>query len=244
MIPEHGHHEALSFCGLDPRVLLSAAACTAVILSLPQHLLAAAVGLGLACLMPVVGGLPWRPLLRRLLAANVFILFLWVTLPFAMPDRPQAAFTMALLISLKCNAVLLCFLTLTSGLDLPRMGCALAALGLPSKLIFLLLFTCRHIHIIGEEWDRLRVAAALRGFAPTCNLHTYMTLGNMFGLTLVNSIDRSRRIYEAMLLRGFTGDFHCVTTFTTGRRDILFCSGLLTGLAVVMTIDLCHDIFL
>ena len=60
---------------------------------------------------------------------------------------------------------------------------------------------------------KLHGAARLRGFAPKTNMHTYRTFGNMLGMVFVHSFDRSVRVYEAMILRGFSGRFQSVTAF-------------------------------
>jgi cobalt/nickel transport system permease protein len=69
-------------------------------------------------------------------------------------------------------------------------------------------------------------------------MHTYRTLGNMLGLIFVNSYDRSRRIHEAMLLRGFNGVFHTVAELRAGRRDRLFCVFFFTILLGIAGLDL------
>lgn len=51
-----------------------------------------------------------------------------------------------------------------------------------------------------------RRGAAARVRAKT-NMHTYRTFGNMLGMVFVHSFDRSVRVYEAMILRGFSGRF-------------------------------------
>lgn len=75
------------------------------------------------------------------------------------------------------------------------------------------MFTYRYLHVIADEWHKLHVASRLRGFAPKTNMHTYRTFGNMLGMVFVHSFDRSVRVYEAMILRGFSGRFQSVTAF-------------------------------
>jgi cobalt/nickel transport system permease protein len=155
---------------------------------------------------------------KRIFAANLFLVFLWGTIPFTVSGEVIFQFSviaisregvrLALLATLKCNAILLLFMSLLGNMDSQEIGKALIRLRCPVKLIFLFLFTCRYIHVVHAEWLRLYQAALLRGFQPRTSLHSYKTFADMLGLCLVNSIDRAHRIYEAMLLRGFRGTFH------------------------------------
>lgn len=209
-----------------------AATGAAVCFSLIQNTPLSLACLAFSLVLVAVGRQPLLPLLKRLVVANFFIAFLWLTVPLTMPGESLATLgplsvsreglALALSVTIKCNAVLLCFLVLVADLSLPLIGCSLERLRVPPKLVFLFLFTCRYIHVIGEEWRKLQTAAQLRGFVPRTSLHTYRTMGNMIGLTVINSIDRSRNIYEAMLLRGFTGEFRTVTEFKATRGDVAF----------------------
>ncbi|MCL1985578.1 MAG: cobalt ECF transporter T component CbiQ [Betaproteobacteria bacterium] len=238
-----------AFCHFDPRTLLLAATGAALCFSLVQSLALAWVCLALALVLAAAGRPPLALLLQRLAVANFFILFLWVTVPFAVPGDSLAAFgplsvsregvALSLSVTLKCNSILLCFLTLTADLSLPLIGYSLERLRIPVKLVFLFLFTCRYIYVIGEEWRKLQTAAKLRGFIPSTSLHTYRTLGNMLGLTVINSIDRSQRIYEAMLLRGFNGIFHTVTELKAARSDVLFAVLFFSTLVCLLAADIC-----
>ena len=221
-----------SFQGLDPRARLLACAGAAVIFSLVQTVPAALLCLPPGLVLILLGRPRPLPLLRRLLTVNLFILFIWLTVPPTMHGETlfslgslhfsKEGLRLSLLVTLKCNAILLCLLALVSGISIPLIGCSLERLRVPAKLVFVFLFTCRYIHVIGEEWHKLRTAAGLRGFIPRSSLHTYRTIANMLGLVLINSFDRSRRIYEAMLLRGFEGSFHTVTELRGSRRDLVF----------------------
>ena len=110
-------------------------------------------------------------------------------------------------------------------MDSPTMGHALERLGVPSKLVFLFLFTYRYLHVIADEWQRLVTAARLqRASSPRTGMHTYRTIGNLLAMVLVNSFDRSSRVYQAMVLRGFAGHVYVsVVRFRAApRSDAVF----------------------
>ncbi|MCC8189337.1 MAG: cobalt ECF transporter T component CbiQ [Planctomycetes bacterium] len=238
---------AYRFGALDPRALLLAATGAALVFSCLRTPAVAGGCLLLAVALAGAVRLPPGPILKQLAVVNVFILFLWLTVPLTIPGDCVArlgplcwsreGLRLAALVTLKCNAIVLVGITLTAGMELPLIGCALERLWVPAKLVFLFLFTCRYIHVIGHEWHRLRTAADLRGFVPRTSLHTYRTFGNMLGLTFINAIDRSHRIYEAMLLRGFDGTFHTVTELRSRRRDRIFLLVFFLFLAAVLLLD-------
>ncbi len=248
MIAESRRDPSL-FHRLDPRTSLIAAAGAAFGISFIQNLVPSFLCLFFAFVITVIDKQPAVPLLKRLAVANFFILFIWLTVPLTMPGESLVSLgplawskegaRLALAVTSKCNAILLIFFALVSGISLSRIGCALEQLRAPPKLVFLFLFTCRYVYVIGEEWQRLQTAAKLRGFVPRNSLHTYRTIGNMLGLTFVNAVDRSRRIYEAMQLRGFTGTFHTVTELRRTSADTWFLVLFFIVVGGLLCLDQC-----
>ncbi len=233
---------------LDPRYRLAAVFLFTVAVALCRSLAAPLFGLGLGLFLLVLARLDASSVLRRLFAVNLFIFFLWLILPFSLPGTPvlsiwslaatREGLRLALLVTLKSNAVLCAFLALAATMDAPVFGQAAGSLGAPDKLTFLFLFTYRYIHVLADEYDRLRVAAKLRGFRPTTGLHTYRTVANLLGMVLVRGYDRSRRVYEAMILRGFNGSFHTLRRFAAAPRDRLFLAAMVVVLAVMAFLEL------
>lgn len=248
MIIERSRSTASVLDRLDPRALLVAATGAAFCFSFVQSLRVSCFCLVFSLVLAAAARLSVGSLARHLAVVNVFILFIWLTVPLTMPGESVAALgplswsrdgvRLALLVTVKCNAILLSFLALTDGISLQQIGCALERLRVPAKLVFLFLFTCRYIQIIGEEWQRIQTAAKLRGFVAKNSLHTYRTVANMLGLTFINAIDRSRRIYEAMLLRGFNGTFYTVTELKGTTADVLFALAFYMVLGLLLYWDI------
>lgn len=232
---------------LDPRFRLAAAILGAVCLAVVRRPESAAWGLALAAGLLTLGRPPLGPLVRRVLTVNVFIAFLWLTVPVTMPGDflttwgplsvSRQGVALATLVTLKSNAILLLFLTLVASMDSPTIGHALEKLRFPPQLVFLFLFTYRYIHVIADEHRRLNTAARLRGFTPRTNMHTYRTVGQILGMVLARSYDRSMRVYEAMTLRGFDGRFRSVAGFRATAQDCLFLAAMGVGLAGLTVLD-------
>jgi len=239
--------------GLDPRVRLAMAALFSICVALLKEPLAAGTALLLAAAILAVSAPPVGPLCKRMAVVNIFIVFLWLTVPLTMPGEPLLALgplaasregvELVWLATLKSNAILLTFLALVTSMDSPTMGHALNRLGMPSKLVFLFLFTYRYLHVIADEWQRLLTAARLRGFTPRTGMHTYRTIGNLLAMVLVNSFDRSGRVYQAMVLRGFQGRFASVARFKARQRDALFAALWLAATAGLVLMDLYPEAF-
>lgn len=205
--------------------------------------LTAGCGLLLAGIMTLAARLPIKKVGKRLLLVNSFTLLLWLVLPFSYGDGSTAllwslpvskeGITLASLITLKTNAIVLYILAFLSTSTIASIGHGLQKLGLPDRLSFLLLFSYRNIQLIYNEYRKLLFAATMRNFSPGTNMHTYRTFAYLFGMTLVKSWNRGERIHEAMLMRGFTGELHPLNHSKMNRNDLLFLGvNLLLSLAL------------
>jgi cobalt/nickel transport system permease protein len=148
------------------------------------------------------------------------------------PEGPD----LAGLITLKVNAIFLALSALLGSSTVNQVLHALAHLKLPSKLVTLFMLFYRYLHLLDQEYRRLRQAMTVRGFIPKTNLHTYRSYARLVAMLLVRSVDRSERVYQAMLCRGFSGTFWLLDHFVWRRADSLFCalSGLALGALTVL----------
>jgi len=191
-------------------------------------------GLGVGLASVCTARLPWGELLKRLLAVNLFMVLLWVLLPwrvvatapgwdFSLQYDP-AGLDLALRISLKGNAIMLVLLALVSTSPLNQVFHALAHWRTPDKLLQLFFFFYRYLHVMHREYHRLDWGMKVRGFHPGSNWRTYRTYAHLLGMLLVRSFDRSQRVYQAMLCRGFSGTYWVLDHFAWQRGDTIFLS--------------------
>jgi cobalt/nickel transport system permease protein len=92
---------------------------------------------------------------------------------------------------------------------------------MPEKIVHLISFAYRYIHVINAEYGRLMNAMKIRGFYPRNNLHTYRTYAHLVGMLLVKSYERASRVQAAMLCRGFKGNFYDLSEFFMKTSDRL-----------------------
>ena len=217
--------------GLDPRAKFLAALGFTLLVALSTDHASLLCGLLAGGLLLAFSGLNPRALLKRSLAVNLFVLFLWLFLPWQIAWNGGGLqlkgnpgwFEAALGVTLKVNAIFLVFNAFVAATRINDLLHALAHLKLPHKLVILFLLFHRYIFVIHGEYLRLLQAMKVRGFRPGSNLHTYKSLANLVGMLLVRSFERSERVYQAMLCRGFSGTFWLLDHFHWHRRDWVFC---------------------
>ncbi len=173
----------------------------------------------------------------RLAFLESLLVVVLVTLPFTVSGTPVLGvggydasvegLCLAAGVALKANAVVLAATGLLGGMEASRLGRALQGLGMPIKLVQLLLFTVRYVDVLRQEYTRLRRAMTARGFRPRTNVHTFRTLGSLVGMLLVRALDRAERVLGAMKCRGFSGRFHDLHAPAFTARD-----GVVAALAV------------
>ena len=234
----------------DPTVKIIGATVLAVIIAISQSMTAILIGLGIGIALALLARLSPRALWPRLMAVNLFCLFLWATLPltgggetmghiWTLPISHKGV-TLALYITIKTNAILLILTALLATSPVHHIGRGMQRLGISTKLTLLLLTSYRYLNLIHQEFNRLRRAADLRCFNPRTNIHTYRTYSYLVGMTFVRSWERSRRVHNAMLMRGFNGTFPVLDSTSFQRRDIYILILLSCCALVLAAVSLFH----
>ncbi len=216
----------------DPRVKLVLAALFALEVAVSQEKLVLVAAVVPALFWVAVSGLSFLELVKKLVPVNFFLFLILVTVPFSTLGTPvfslgplnasREGLWLAFLIFWKSNLILWATISLLCTSSIFALAHALHHLKVPNKLVQLLFFTFRYLELLKKEYHRLWEAALLRGFSPGTNFHTYRTMAYLTGSLLVRSYDRSQRIYEAMLCRGFSGSFPIYHHFSLKRADLIF----------------------
>lgn len=174
------------------------------------------------CLAAVIlSRVPWQRPLRRLAAMSGFLLMLVVILPLTGQIRPNdtvivvaglehwsfrsQGLLLALTIACKAVGVALLMEPMLATAPLTRTFQGFAGLGLPRPLIQMVLLCHRYLFVFHEEIRSMQRSMRVRGFAPRTDLATMRTMGNCFGMLFIRSFERTERIHEAMLSRGYQG---------------------------------------
>ncbi|MDR0880936.1 MAG: cobalt ECF transporter T component CbiQ [Candidatus Adiutrix sp.] len=235
---------------LDPRLKILAAVIWSFLLATLATSLAAALGLAGSLALAALARLAPGETLRRLAAVNVFILLMWLTLPFAYNspgtvvaslgflEVTREGLRLTILLTLKANGVALGAMAWLGAASWPQLAAAARKLGAPEKLTAMFVLMTRYFQVIRQEYARLTLAMRARGFQPGMNFHTYRSLANLVGLLLVRSVDRAERVHAAMLCRGYRGRLWLEEDFQLTRLDWVATGLLLAVVGGVLGCDL------
>lgn len=138
-------------------------------------------------------------------------------------------FSSILMRSLLC---LIFLLILTNTTRFPELLGGLRKLGCPQVLVLNLGFLYRYLFVLTEEVLRMRQARDCRDVGRKPWTSELKILGSMLGTVLLRSFERAERMYQAMLSRGYSGEFPILSTRSFTWRDLCFLSsvGLFIGL--------------
>jgi cobalt/nickel transport system permease protein len=236
-------HPALTARDPRARILVALVAVAAIIAATRLDVLA---GLAIAALVAArLAGASMAEIRHRLGHVEGFVVILLVLVPLTTPGPvlldlgPLTLTTSGLgraaALALKLNAAALVLLALIGGLAPVSLAQALARLGVPDRLVAVLLFAVRYVGLLREEAERLMTAAKARGFRPTTSRHTLTTIGLLLGTVLIRALERAERVGEAMRCRGFSGRFAVTTARPLDGADIaVILAATLAALALIL----------
>ena len=158
--------------------------------------------------------LPLSYLISRLRYPGYFILAVVCLLPFVAGDtiiwhwgwlnlRLEGC-QETLLIVVRFFCILTVSLVLFGTATILNSIKGLRGLGLPQVILDMTLLTYRYLEELGEMLKTMQRAMKLRGFNPHLfNFRQLEILTRLIGSLIVRSYERSTRIYQAMILRGY-----------------------------------------
>ena len=227
--------------------------CVASIDQLPPCFLA----LLIALITVRLAKIPPRTSLKRIAALAGFISMFLVIMPLTVPTRPGdhliiiapldffsfnlRGFSIALRIALKASAIALLMDPALGTSPFPVTLNALSQLKVPQIICQMLSLAHRYIFVFQHESKRMATGMRARGFKQGTNLETLKTMGNFIGMLFVRSFERTERVYEAMLARGYSGHFPGMKKFHAQRKD--WIKGLIwvaAGMALLISDRLLH----
>lgn len=130
---------------------------------------------------------------------------------------------------------------LTATTRFPDILHALRHLKVPAVLVSIIAFMYRYLFVLVDEVERLMRARAARSArrpgTPGGGSVRWRAgvAGHMAGQLFVRSLDRSDRVYEAMLARGYRGELLTLAPHAMRSRD---WAALFVSLAVIIALQL------
>jgi len=241
--------------GLDARFKLVFAVAFIAIINLTPVLAwrAHALYLAFVLIMCLLGRIRLKSLLGRCLIALPFVLMASIGLPFVREGRVMASVALPLgrvgitdvgLLRF-ANAMVKAWLSLLVSVTLiyttpfVEIARALRALGVPALLTSVILLMYRYMFVLVDEAQRLMRAREARSGeaegrrAGGSLLWRAEVTGRMIGTLFLRTYERSERIYQAMLARGFDGEIRTLQRSRLTRPAFALGSASLLGLALV-----------
>jgi cobalt/nickel transport system permease protein len=235
----------------DPRLKIFSILVYCFLVAALNHIIWAFCAFILSLVAVRLAKIPFRNTKRRLMAMVGFLGMFLVIMPLTVPTQPGdlllffppvpvpfnvRGFLLAVRIILKACAIALMMEPLLNTAPLPVTIQALRHLKVPDMICQMILLAHRYIYVFLNEANRMYTGMRVRGFRQKTNLATLYTMGNFLGMLFVSSFDRTQRVYDAMLSRGYNGSFPVYTDFSARPKDWLFgitCILLGTGLLIL-----------
>lgn len=206
--------------------------------------------LGAALVLAQTTRLGWTFALKRSVVALPFALAA-ITLPFTVPGQPIAqlgSFTLSAEGSIRFLSILVkswlsvqVAILLTATTPFHTILWGLRELRIPRVLISIVSFMYRYLFVLGDEALRLiraRSARAASGLGRSGGSLIWRgkVAGGMVGNLTLRAFERSERIYDAMVARGFQGEIKTLAPPTLATADTNLLVGWVTYLAMCLLI--------
>lgn len=198
----------------------------------------AMLGLAIALLILVISRIPLGFALQRIKWVFLFLFPLLIIMPLTVEGEQlfdlhgipvtYEGTVYASLVIIRAMAAVTLALTMLGTTRFDVTIKSLYMLKIPGSLIQMLMFTYRYIFVIIDEFGRMHRALRSKGFEPMTNKHGLSIVGNMIGMLIIKSYDRSERVYQSMISKGYTGNPRTLMKFSIHAKDYLISMCLLS----------------
>ncbi|MEB1806104.1 MAG: cobalt ECF transporter T component CbiQ [Bacillaceae bacterium] len=186
----------------------------------------ALIAYSVSIVVSFIMGISLLTLLKRYLLITPFVLLMTVPLVFGggFPIDPDRV-TFALLIILKAvtSMTILTIILETQSVD--QFMNSLAHLKVPPIMISVLLLSYRYVFMFLDDIQKMQLALKTRFFNGGISIKNLKVYGQLTGALLLKSLDRSEKVFQAMVSRGFSGNL-CFGEARQITKSDLYKTGL------------------
>ena len=172
----------------------------------------------LALVLVVLSFLSGRAIRQVLQGAMATLLF---SLLLVLPAFALGSGALVLLIPFKTFLTVASLALLRQYLPWNKLTQALRFFRVPQEVIFILDTTLRYVVLLGEMAGDMLIALKLRSVGR--NRQKQQALGSILGRLFLRSREMSQAMYEAMVCRGFTGDYLAADAGKLQWSDMYLC---------------------
>jgi cobalt/nickel transport system permease protein len=229
-IDKYSHLKSV-FHSWDPRVKLVSFSFLMLSIAFLPNLLSAFLGLILAIILIFLSKIPFSFVLKHLKWVILFTLFFFIIMPLTVPgDRmfklnfitiSYEGLRLSLLIAMRAISICMILFPMVGTTQFHKTLKALEKLRIPNKLIQMIMFTYRYLFVFLAELIRMSTAAEARLFKRRTDIHTLKITGNLIGILLIQALERTQRVYNAMTSRGYKGKIRTLDEFRLSWLDFL-----------------------
>lgn len=175
-----------------------------------------------------LGEIPVSTIIKRMLIVLPFVIGIGILNPifdkhilFKVFDIGISAGWISFLsLIIKCVLTVLSALLLIATTGIEKIAIALRNIHVPKIFVIQILLTYRYISVLLEEGASIWTAYSLR--APNQKGIQHKAWGSLLGQLLIRTYDRGQRVYQAMMLRGFQGEYHFNSLSNSLLKDIMY----------------------
>ncbi|MCW7078179.1 MAG: cobalt ECF transporter T component CbiQ [Canidatus Methanoxibalbensis ujae] len=192
-----------------------------------------ALCLAVSLVLLIISKIPLRFTLRKLMFPSVFIIFIFIALSLTVPGEALFRFYIitvtyeglyeGVLIVLRAFSALILAFLLVSTTRFDDIIKALNSLRFPKPLTQILMLSYRYAFVFSDEIERMLTAMQARGFRMEAKMHSLKAIGKALGMLFVRCSERSERVYEAMLSRGYSSEIKTLSNFNMRAVDYVLC---------------------
>ncbi|MHB1421146.1 MAG: cobalt ECF transporter T component CbiQ [Bacillota bacterium] len=182
--------------------------------------------------------LPIRPIMKRMLLAAPFVIGIGILNPvFDHQIIVVGGLTLSrgwitfFSIFLKCLLTVSAALLLIATTGMDKLASALRMLRIPRLFVLQLLLTYRYISVLMEEVSQILMAHSMRS-PQQKGIHPRVW-GSLTGQLILRTFERAQRVYQAMCLRGFAGEYNMGRSRKITARDLAYLVGWSVFFALV-----------
>lgn len=219
---------------LDPRVKLAVVLVFILVTVLTPDGYFASYGLYFAAVGTVlcISRVPVRYLMKRSLLIIPFVLAISLFVPFITPGPVLWELALGPLrfhitstglirffsLGLRAFVSFMAVIVLVSTTRFGDLMWAAGRLGMPSRLVIIVSFMYRYLFILIDEASHMMLARDLRSGGKKYGA-LLLASGGIVGALMVRSLDHAEKLYQSMLLRGYSGRTVLARSHRVGTRD-------------------------
>ncbi len=233
------------FHSWDPRVKLVSLSFLILSIALLSDIPSACAGFILAIILVFLSRIPVYFVLRNLKWVVFFVLIFFIIMPLTVPGEiliragflniSRQGIRLAFLIALRAVSICMLIFPMLGTMSFHITLKALSRLGIPDKLIQMIMFTYRYIFVFIDEVRRLFIASQARLFRKRTDIFTLRITGNLIGMLFIRGFERTQCVYNAMASRGYKGNLVILDEFKLSGRDF-FKACLIIAAAIMLSL--------